>query len=47
MGMTFNAIGVAILGFCGFKNGGEGFLVKLGKTGLLQSIMESQGNFPY
>lgn len=38
MGRTFNAIGVDILGSCGFKDGGEGFSVKLGETSLIQSI---------
>jgi len=32
MGMTFNAIRVAILGSYGFKDGGEGFLVNFGKN---------------
>ena len=45
MGRTFNAIGAAILGFCAFKDGGEGFSVKLGKTSLIQSLLGSLGNY--
>jgi len=45
MGMTFNEIGAAILGSCGFKDMSKGFSVKLGKTGLIQSILESPGNY--
>jgi len=45
MGKKFNAIGVSILGSCGFKGGDKGFSMKLVKTSLIKSILESLGNY--
>ena len=45
MGMTFNVIGAAILGSCGFKGGGEGFSVNFRKTSLIKGFWSQQAIF--
>lgn len=38
-------MGATILGSYGFKDEGEGFSVKLGKIGVIQSTLESLGKY--
>lgn len=45
-GMTFNAIGTSILGSCGFKDGGDGFLVNFGRNSPNSGNLESPSSFP-